>query len=44
MTTLNKNAAEISRKYTVHAATDVTGFSFSVPSARDDVRKAFLYH
>ena len=28
MTTLNKNAAEISRKYTVHAATDVTGFSF----------------
>ena len=25
---LNKNAAEISRKYTVHAATDVTGFSF----------------
>ena len=28
MTTLNKTAAEISRKYTVHAATDVTGFSF----------------
>ena len=28
MTTLNKKAAEISRKYTVHAATDVTGFSF----------------
>ena len=28
MTTLNKAAAEISRKYTVHAATDVTGFSF----------------
>ena len=28
MTMLNKTAAEISRKYTVHAATDVTGFSF----------------
>ena len=28
MTPLNKTAAEISRKYTVHAATDVTGFSF----------------
>ena len=28
MTTLNKTAAEISRKYTVHATTDVTGFSF----------------
>ena len=28
MTTLNKPAAEISRRYTVHAATDVTGFSF----------------
>lgn len=28
MTTLNKTAAEISQKYTVHAATDVTGFSF----------------
>ena len=28
MTTLNKTAAEISRKYTVYAATDVTGFSF----------------
>ena len=28
MTTLNKSAAEISRKYEVHAATDVTGFSF----------------
>ena len=28
MTTLNKTAAEISRKYMVHAATDVTGFSF----------------
>lgn len=28
MTTLNKTAAEISRRYTVHAATDVTGFSF----------------
>ena len=28
MMTLNKTAAEISRKYTVHAATDVTGFSF----------------
>ena len=28
MTTLNKMAAEISRKYRVHAATDVTGFSF----------------
>ena len=28
MTTLNKTAAEISRKYAVHAATDVTGFSF----------------
>ena len=28
MTTLNKTAAEISRKYRVHAATDVTGFSF----------------
>ena len=28
MTTLNKTAAEISRKYTVHACTDVTGFSF----------------
>ncbi len=28
MTTLNRTAAEISRKYTVHAATDVTGFSF----------------
>ena len=28
MTTLNKTAAEISRKYIVHAATDVTGFSF----------------
>ena len=27
MTTLNKTAAEISRRYTVHAATDVTGFS-----------------
>ena len=28
MTTLNKTAAELSRKYRVHAATDVTGFSF----------------
>ena len=28
MTTLNKSAAEISRSYGVHAATDVTGFSF----------------
>lgn len=28
MTTLNKTAAEISRRYAVHAATDVTGFSF----------------
>ena len=28
MTTLNKTAAEISRRYSVHAATDVTGFSF----------------
>ena len=28
MTTLNKTAAEISRKYRVHSATDVTGFSF----------------
>lgn len=28
MTTLNKTAAEISRSYRVHAATDVTGFSF----------------
>ena len=28
MTTLNKKAAEISKKYTIHAATDVTGFSF----------------
>ena len=28
MTMLNKTAAAISRKYTVHAATDVTGFSF----------------
>ena len=28
MTTLNKAAAEISRRYPVHAATDVTGFSF----------------
>ena len=28
MTTLNKSAAEISRNYDVHAATDVTGFSF----------------
>ena len=28
MTTLNKKAAEISRKYVIHAATDVTGFSF----------------
>ena len=28
MTTLNKTAAEISRKYTVHACTDVTGFGF----------------
>ena len=28
MTTLNKTAAELSRKYHVHAATDVTGFSF----------------
>ena len=28
MTTLNKTAAEISHKYRVHAATDVTGFSF----------------
>ena len=28
MTTLNKTAAEISQKYTVHAATDVTGFGF----------------
>ena len=28
MTTLNKTAAEISRKYRVHACTDVTGFSF----------------
>ena len=27
-TTLNKTAAEISRRYSVHAATDVTGFSF----------------
>ena len=28
MMTLNKTAAEISRRYTIHAATDVTGFSF----------------
>ena len=28
MTTLNKQAAEISRRYQIHAATDVTGFSF----------------
>ena len=28
MMTLNKTAAEISRRYSVHAATDVTGFSF----------------
>ena len=28
MTTLNKSAAEINRNYDVHAATDVTGFSF----------------
>ena len=28
MTTLNKYAAEIIRKYEVHACTDVTGFSF----------------
>lgn len=28
MTTLNKTAAEISRNYAVHAATDVTGFGF----------------
>ena len=28
MTTLNKSAAEIAHKYEVHAATDVTGFSF----------------
>ena len=28
MTTLNKYAAEILRKYEVHACTDVTGFSF----------------
>jgi selenide,water dikinase len=28
MTTLNKYAAEICRQYTVHACTDVTGFSF----------------
>ena len=28
MTTLNKAAAEIARRYEVHAATDVTGFSF----------------
>ena len=28
MTTLNKTAAEIAQRYEVHAATDVTGFSF----------------
>ena len=28
MTTLNKSAAELSRKHTVHACTDVTGFGF----------------
>ena len=28
MTTLNKSAAECGRRYAVHAATDVTGFSF----------------
>lgn len=28
MTTLNKAAAEISKKYQIHACTDVTGFSF----------------
>lgn len=28
MTTLNKYAAEICRKYEIHACTDVTGFSF----------------
>ena len=28
MTTLNKAAAEIAHKYEIHAATDVTGFSF----------------
>lgn len=28
MTTLNKTASEISRRYRVHAATDVTGFGF----------------
>ncbi len=28
MTTLNKTAAQISRRYDIHAATDVTGFGF----------------
>ena len=28
MTTLNNTAAELARRYEVHAATDVTGFSF----------------
>lgn len=28
MTTLNKKAAEIAKKYEIHAATDVTGFGF----------------
>lgn len=43
MTTLNKNAAEISRKYTVRG-NRCDRFQFSGPSARDDGRKAFLYH
>ena len=34
MTTLNKTAAELSRKYHVHAATDVTGFSFLASSTQ----------
>lgn len=42
MTTLNKTAAQISRKYAVHAATDVTGIQLPRPSARDDGRETCL--
>lgn len=45
MTTLNKYAAEISKKYEVHACTDVTGFSFlgHLHEMMDDKLSCYIY-
>lgn len=45
MTTLNKQAAEISREYRVHACTDVTGFSFlgHLHEMMDGKHSCFVY-